>query len=98
MFHWGVRIGENNGMSKLNWDVVGEIRTRYAQGGVTYADLAVDYGVGARAIGKVVRGERWTSDVQPPRNAVTAYVGRRRSQPSTGDVIDLDDKRERDDG
>ena len=38
-----------------------EIRARYARGGVTYKDLADEYGVVVNTIGNIVRNKSWKS-------------------------------------
>lgn len=48
--------GEANAQAKLTEDDVREIRSRK---GETYKDIASGFPVSDRAIGKVVRGERW---------------------------------------
>ena len=52
--------GERVNTAKLTAAQVTEIRTRYAAGGVTLKQLAVDYGVNRDTIGKIVRRETWT--------------------------------------
>ena len=52
-------IGERNPMSKLNRESVAAIRAIYATGGTTQQALATRFGVGRRAIGRVISGERW---------------------------------------
>lgn len=51
--------GEKNTKSKLTTPQVVAIRDRYAQGGVTLAVLAREYGVTSGAIGFIVRRESW---------------------------------------
>ena len=51
--------GTHSGTAKLTEEQVLEIRRRYADGGVTYRSLGRDYGVGFKAISKIVRRERW---------------------------------------
>jgi hypothetical protein len=51
--------GENHGKAKLNWKIVGEIRARYAAGGVTQKQLAAEYGVSVPTICHVVNNKRW---------------------------------------
>jgi hypothetical protein len=52
--------GTDNGWAKLAEEQVLEIRRRYAEGGVTQRSLGDEYGVGFRAISRIVRRERWT--------------------------------------
>lgn len=51
--------GEGHGMSKLTSDQVRAIRARYAEGGVTYDNLARTYGVDPTTIGMVIRRRVW---------------------------------------
>ena len=46
--------------SKLTEDDVREIRNKYEAGGVTYPELASEYGVHKTTIGWIVRRESWT--------------------------------------
>lgn len=52
--------GAKNGQSKLTAQQVNEIRRRFASGGITKKSLALEYGVGQMAIGRIIRGERWS--------------------------------------
>lgn len=49
--HWNARFTD---------DQVRDIRRRYAAGGVTQQQLAEEFGVGRRAIGRVLDGSRWS--------------------------------------
>lgn len=51
--------GENHGKAKLNVEVVRQIRKRYAAGGISYRELAIQYGVKAAQIGLIVRRVNW---------------------------------------
>ena len=51
--------GEANGLAKLNWEKVREIRRRRAEEKITLAALAKEYGVSEPVIGKVVRNQTW---------------------------------------
>lgn len=51
--------GEHRPLSKLTAAQVREIRQRYASGGVTHQELADDYPVSRRTIGKIVNRKRW---------------------------------------
>lgn len=55
----GSQVGERNPRAKLTWAVVAEVRRRYRNGGVTQRDLAGDYGVNHRCIGRIIAGEIW---------------------------------------
>jgi hypothetical protein len=51
--------GELHGMSVFTNEDVISIRERYALGGITHQELADEYGVKRRSIGKIVNRERW---------------------------------------
>jgi hypothetical protein len=51
--------GEKGSAAKLTWEIVAEIRQRYAAGGVSVRALAVDYGVSGRAVHKLLTGQTW---------------------------------------
>lgn len=65
--------GERAARARLTEDDVREIRAEYAAGGVSQRELGERYGVGAGAIGKIVRGTRWAHNdaplVDPERSA-----------------------------
>jgi hypothetical protein len=50
---------ERQTSAKLNWDAVGDIRQRYAEGGVTQEPLAANYGVTVESISNVLRRRTW---------------------------------------
>lgn len=56
--HGTVATGERNGQSKLNAQIVREIRERHASG-ESQRSLAREYGVGATTVSQVVRRETW---------------------------------------
>lgn len=56
---WRVRRGESGTSAKLTWASVRKIREKYAAGGVTYRQLAQEFGVSFAVIGDVVRRETW---------------------------------------
>lgn len=63
--HWtrrkpdAVAAGEGNGNSRLTWDIVRAIRSRYAAGGVSQQSLANEYGIHQTAVSSVIRRETW---------------------------------------
>jgi hypothetical protein len=57
--HPETKRGERNGRAKLTWEIVRQIRSRYAVGDVTYMQLAAEYSVYFSTICKVVRREIW---------------------------------------
>jgi hypothetical protein len=61
------RKGESNHLSKLTERDVMDIRTLYARGGISYSELAQQYGVAKTAIGAIIRRETWpdVSEVRP---------------------------------
>lgn len=65
--HWTHRMpervahvsGECHRAARLTWQKVNEIRTRYAAGGATLAQLSADYGVCFQHISDIVRNRKW---------------------------------------
>jgi DNA-binding XRE family transcriptional regulator len=53
------RQGESASNARLTWDVVAEIRRRYAQGDITQSKLAQEYGVHYSTISLIVKGIGW---------------------------------------
>lgn len=51
--------GERNGLAKLTGENVVKIRTAYSEGGVTQAELALQYSVTRALIGHIVRRRIW---------------------------------------
>jgi hypothetical protein len=51
--------GVDNGSARLTEEQVLEIRSSYADGGVTYRSLGRDYGVAYSVIGEIVRRKSW---------------------------------------
>lgn len=74
--HWShitpskVRRGEDCPQSPLTADLVREIRTRYAQGGVSQRALCKQYGVTGSSMHSIILRKTWqhTDDIQPPEN------------------------------
>ncbi len=52
--------GEINGNSKLTETQVREIRSRYAEGGITQEDLGIEYGVSRGAIDHIINRRTWS--------------------------------------
>lgn len=52
--------GESHPSSKLTAEQVVDIRTRYAAGGISQAELAREYGVQGSSIRKILIGKNWT--------------------------------------
>lgn len=50
--------GEQNGRTRLTWDLVSQIRSRHAIG-ETQASLAREFRVGKSTIGGIIRNETW---------------------------------------
>ncbi len=65
--------GERNGNVKLTEAQVREIRTAYAQGGVTQQGLAERYGIGQTAISNLLSFRTWKHLFAPVRMNVSAY-------------------------
>jgi group I intron endonuclease len=51
--------GENNGQSKLTWDIVNEIREKYSSGEYRQKDLAAEYGIRQSNISDIVNYKLW---------------------------------------
>lgn len=51
--------GSAHHKAKLTEDDVRDIRSRYAAGGVSYMDLAVEYGLPQSNIGYIVKRQTW---------------------------------------
>ena len=71
--------GEANGSAKLTLGAVGEIRRRYAAGGVSQRSLAREYGVGQQHISGIVTGAFWASvpTQHPADKGATSMVYRK---------------------
>lgn len=51
--------GEDHGHAKLTWDQVDEMRRLHASGEWTHQALADKFGIGRRAVSRIVNNERW---------------------------------------
>jgi hypothetical protein len=51
--------GETHPLSKLLDEQIREIRDRYSKGGITHNELALEFGVCRRAIGKIINKKHW---------------------------------------
>lgn len=67
--------GELTG-STLTWDDVDEIRYRYAQGGVTMASLAREFGVTKQNVHCVVRMKTWKLEHRPSCGDCSRWLNR----------------------
>ena len=56
----GQTKGEKHGRSKLTETDVREIRIKYANGGITHRQLALEYGISQQAITKIIRRRTWS--------------------------------------
>jgi hypothetical protein len=54
-----MRRGSRHGVARLNEQTVRELRLMYAAGGVTFDDLAAEYGVPRGTIWDAVHGRNW---------------------------------------
>lgn len=54
-----IKRGENTWNCKLTDEKVREMRHRYQTEGITYEELAAEYGVHKGVIGMVIRREKW---------------------------------------
>lgn len=57
----GIHLGEKNPSSKVTWPIVAAIREEYTTGDITQRLLAEKYGIVQSQVGRIVRGEHWTS-------------------------------------
>jgi hypothetical protein len=53
--------GETITAAVVDPELVEEIRSRYAAGGITQTALGKQYGIGQQAISKIVLGQRWSA-------------------------------------
>lgn len=51
--------GENNGMAKLNWVKVKEIREKYSNNDISQKKLSEEYNIGVMAINRIVNNTAW---------------------------------------
>ena len=68
--------GQRHPGAKLTEIQVQEIRNEYAKGNVTQAELALRHKVSFQTISKIVRGDRWRTQMGP----VADYTARRRKE------------------
>jgi group I intron endonuclease len=54
-----IRKGDDNGSAKLNWNIVENIRSEYAIGGVSCEKIGKKYGVNKTTIARIIRNEKW---------------------------------------
>jgi len=57
--------------SKLTWDMVHEIRTKYSTMGYTSGQLSSEYGVDFTVICKILNGKSWKEDTQAEADRIT---------------------------
>lgn len=55
----GFCAGEQSPVARLTWTQVDEIRSRYAQGGITQKALGKEFGVHEETIGSIIRHDTW---------------------------------------
>jgi Mor family transcriptional regulator len=55
----GKAQGEESGRARLAAEQIVEIRRRYAEGGISYRDLAARYGVGKNTIQAIIQRRSW---------------------------------------
>ena len=56
------RPGSQNGRSKLNWDIVNQIREHYWTGKKTRKELSIMFNIGIGSIDKIVNNQQWVVD------------------------------------
>jgi len=59
-------VGARNGQARLTEAQVGEIRRRYAEGGVSQDALAAEFSVSQAQIWNIVRGRSWQTERTSP--------------------------------
>lgn len=60
------RRGVAHHFAKLNDEKVDEIRRRYAKGGISQLDLALEYGIGSATVGSLLNYRTWKHVGRPP--------------------------------
>ena len=60
------RAGENNGDARLTWEIVEEIRRRYAEGGTSTRKLGKLYGITGQHVSKIITLKKWKPELKPP--------------------------------
>lgn len=55
-------FGEKRAFAKLKWTQVRQIRLKYARGGITYRELANEFGVHCGTVGQIIRRNKWIRD------------------------------------
>lgn len=59
--------GTNNGAAKLNWNIVDELRRRFAKDPYFHAHKwAKEFEVSTATISNIVRGKTWKEENRPP--------------------------------
>ena len=53
--------GENRPAAKLTWQIVDEIRIKYSTGNYTHRQLAKEYQIDHRNIGRIIKYEAWSN-------------------------------------
>tara|TARA_R110002012_G_C11563590_1_gene603624 strand:- start:416 stop:1150 length:735 start_codon:yes stop_codon:yes gene_type:complete len=56
------RSGENNHNSVVTWEIVREMRTRYAEGGISLRKLAKEYGVSLGCVKHIIKNRTWREE------------------------------------
>lgn len=81
--------GESHPISKLNWQMVREIRARYALG-KTQLELTGDFGVGSGTIQAIVEGRNWIEEgMKIVKHASQKGVEKTSAKLTEQDVIDI---------
>ena len=73
---------------KLTEPQVAEIIERYAAGGVTYRQLAAEYGVSAQTISGIIRRRRWAHVDAPSAADILASMPRARGKARASEIIE----------
>jgi DNA-binding NarL/FixJ family response regulator len=59
--------GEDNPNSKLNWDIVNDIRSTYDAGGIYMKDLAAKYGLARKNVNLILKNKLWHNPSYQPK-------------------------------
>lgn len=60
-------LGEDNPNSKINWDIVNDIRASYDTGGVYMKDLTKKYGLARKNVNLILKNKLWRDPSYQPK-------------------------------
>lgn len=90
---WDAPIGERQGQSNLTDEDALEIRERYANEDITYADIQGEYGISAPALSNLINGNTW-KHVGGPTDTDTHERMAKRGEDSTNSKLSENEVRE----